>query len=67
MHQLARMHRNAGLPGLKLHGSPCRLASNSTVIVRLVSTWVLRTGSSGLSRLLMPVTSQNFWYIGTMA
>lgn len=60
--------------GLKSHG-PRALASNSTVMVRLVSTWVLKvpgpdlplTSSSLRLRMLIPSASQIDSYIGTSA
>jgi len=66
------VHLHGRLRGLKAQG-PCALASNSTVMVRLVSTWVLAgcaaalpgTWRSDRARMLMPVASQMRWYNGT--
>ncbi|MNO07393.1 hypothetical protein D3C81_2295600 [compost metagenome] len=55
--------------GRKRH-APCALPSNSMVMVRLLSTWVLATSSTVASfgvRILIPVISQIFLYIGISA
>src|SRR3954465_9686794 len=62
-----------GCAGLKSH-SPRALASNTTVIVRLKSTWLLAaavdvpgTCFSPSARMLMPVSSQMCLYSGISA